>query len=111
MYQLNCNLCEEGNQHSYVGETARNLFTRCREHMQNYTSNKAESFIKKHQNDKHHGSEADFSAEVKASYKDCLSRQVSEGVNIRRSNHTLLNSKTEWHQPALWRVRSEIAAD
>ena len=54
------------------------------------------------------GAEADFKASVTHSFRDCLSRQVSEAVYIRRSEKPVLNSKSEWHQPALFRVQSEI---
>jgi hypothetical protein len=94
-----------------VGETARNLYTRGKEHISNYEARNRESFMKNHQQEKHHGADADFSAEVTGRFKDCLSRQVSEGVHIRRSQHVFLNSKSEWHQPALWRIRSEIVSD
>ena len=55
--------------------------------------------------------EADFSAKVLSSYKDCLSRQIAEGVTIRRCEKKILNSKAEWHQPALWKVRSELSKE
>ena len=71
----------------------------------------AESFMYKHQKDRHHGTEANFTAKVKASFKDCLSRQVAEGVHIRRCEKELLNSKSEWHQPALWKVRTELSRE
>ena len=61
-----------------------------------------------HQVDRHEGAEADFTAKVTQSFRDCLSRQVSEGVYIRRSDKEVLNSKSEWHQPALWRVQNEL---
>ena len=54
------------------------------------------------------GEEADFKAKVTASTRDCLTRQVREAVLIRRSQVEVLNGKTEWHQPALFRVQSEI---
>ena len=57
---------------------------------------------------KHHDRPAMFNAKVTGTFKDCLSRQVSEGVEIRRSNKIVLNTKSEWHQPALWRVQREI---
>ena len=44
-------------------------------------------------------------------FKDSFSRQISEGVHIRRSSYDVLNSKAEWHQPALWRVRNELTTD
>ena len=41
-------------------------------------------------------------------FQDCLTRQVSEGVSIRRSSDRVCNSKSEKHQLALWRVHIEI---
>ena len=81
-----CKLCPESNPTEYIGETAQNLYTRCREHMKGYKSKKNKtSFIKKHQVEKHAGVEPQFSAKVKKSYQDCLSRQVGEAVAIRQS--------------------------
>ena len=54
---------------------------------------------------------ADFKAAVMSSFRDSLSRQVSEGVPIRHSSETVLKSKAEWHQPALWRVRQELSKE
>ena len=111
-YQMHCNLCVEDSQCIYVGETARNLYTRSKEHVQNYRRRRnGESFMKKHQMDRHHGAEADFGAKVTGVFRDCLSRQVSEGVFIKRSPHEVLNGKSEWHQPSLWRVRTELTND
>jgi hypothetical protein len=59
----------------------------------------------------HTGLPPDFKAEVIGTFKDCLSRQVSKGVHIRRGGPGLLNSKSEWHQPVLWRVQSELTRD
>ena len=111
LYEFACQMCPEDNQAVYLGETARNLYTRGREHSRNYQKSEGESFMHKHQQDRHFGAEADFQARIKSSFKDCLSRQVSEGVYIRRSEKETLNSKTEWHQPALWRVRSELSRE
>ena len=112
-YQMDCNLCPEDKKWSYIGETARNLYSRSKEHVKNYEKKKkeGESFMGRHSDEKHHGVEANFSARVTGMFRDCLSRQVSEGVSIRRCKNEVLNSKAEWHQPALWRVRSEITKD
>ena len=56
----------------------------------------------------HGGAQAQFTAKVTNSFRDCLTRQVSEAVTIRRSEKDVLNGKSEWHQPALFTVRSEI---
>ena len=110
LYRMDCGLCEEEGRCTYVGETSRNLYTRAREHMNKYLSRKTreESFIHTHQNERHTGLPAHFEAKVVGNFKDCLSRQVSEGVHIRRGGPDILNSKSEWHQPALWRVQSEL---
>ena len=42
------------------------------------------------------------------SFQDCLSRQTAEGVCIRRCKKDILNTKSEWNQPSLWWVRSEL---
>ena len=67
--------------------------------------------MNKHQEDSHNGVEAAFNMRVKDSFKDCLSRQIAEGVHIRSCENVVLNSKSKWHQPALWQVRSELSRE
>ena len=106
---MECKLCPESDPTTYIGETSRNLYTRAKEHVDKCEGrNKEDSFMWTHQEEKHNGAEPDFKASVTHSFRDCLSRQVSEAVYIRRSEKTVLNSKSEWHQPALFRVQSEI---
>jgi hypothetical protein len=62
----------------------------------------------KHQNTAHQGEDNDDRAKVTASTRDCLTMQVKEAVLIRRSKVRILNGKTEWHQPALYRAQNEI---
>jgi hypothetical protein len=62
------------------GETALNLYTRGREHHQNYLRKQQESFMLKHQNDQHGQREPDFEAKVIGCFKDCLTRQISDAV-------------------------------
>jgi hypothetical protein len=85
---------------TYVGETARNLYTRAREHVNKYKTKKTrgESFIATYQDQMHTGLPPEFKAEVMTTFKDSLSRI---GIGI-------LNSKSEWHQPALWIVQFEL---
>ena len=107
-YSMDCRLCPESDPTTYIGETSRNLYTRAKEHVDKCETRKEDSFMWTHQEEKHNGAEADFKASVTHSFRDCLSRQVSEAVYIRRSEKPVLNSKSEWHQPALFRVQSEI---
>ena len=109
LYEVACNKCLSDRPCVYIGETARNMYTRGREHTGNYSRQGTDSFMNKHQIDRHYGVAADFQATVTSSFKDCLSRQVAEGVHIRRCKKEVLNSKSEWHQPPLWSVRNELS--
>ena len=83
-YELNYKLCPLEDRCTYIGETSRNLYTRAKEHTGKYNSEKQghESFIKKHQEERHHGLPANFEGKVTSMFREFLSRQVSEGVCI-----------------------------
>ena len=57
-YAMECQLCPAGARGLYLGETARNLYSRCKEHDENYKKNREKSFIKKHQEKMHQGATA-----------------------------------------------------
>ena len=105
-YTMECKFkeCDAG----YDGETHRNAYTRGLEHMKKYQRKDENSFIFKHQVEKHNSQPANFGMRVVGSFKDPLSRQVTEAVMIKNHQGTLLNSKAEFHQPPLVRVRQEI---
>ena len=107
-YSMECNQCPDSDPTVYIGETSRNLYTRAKEHNDKSLAKASDSFMWVHQEEKHSGAEADFNAKVTHSFRDCLSRQVSEAVYIRRSDIPVLNTKSEWHQPALFRVQNEV---
>ena len=107
-YEIECQLCPEEERSVYIGETSRNLYTRSNEHVASYRGGKMTSFMFKHQDSAHQGEQASYRAKVTASTRDCLTRQVREAVLIRRSQVPVLNSKTEWHQPPLYRVQHEV---
>jgi len=64
--------------------------------------------MNKHMREHHPGEERNFTAKVTHTSKDCLTRQIMEGVAITRSEKTLMNTKNEWFQPPLFKVQSEI---
>ena len=107
-YSIECQLCPVGSKSVYHGETARNLYTRGTDHEGNYRTKKEKLFMLKHQNKEHQGSPGIYTAKVTATAKDCLTRQVREAVHLRRCDVPTMNGKTEWHQPALFRIQSEI---
>ena len=102
-----CKECGESEKSVYIGETARNLYTRMREHVQNKTE---ASFMKRHVSERHEGGEVEFEARVTKTNRDCLSRQVREGVLIQKygSECNLMNTRSEWNQPSVYRIQSEI---
>ena len=108
-YEVKCKLCPEGQEAVYIGETAKNLYTRMKQH---FNCRGADSFMSKHLEEAHGGvgREGNFAAKVTKTNRDCLSRQVREGVQISQqgSRRTLMNTKSEWHQPSLYRIQSEI---
>ena len=108
-YQITCQLCPDDSKAVYIGETSRNLYTRAMEHKSN--TKEESSFMKKHMSEKHQGKEENFSAKVTHQNKDCLTRLVREGVLIRRCGQPLMNSKTEWYQPSIYRIQKEIVRD
>ena len=107
-YEIECQLCPNGQKSLYLGESARNLFTRGSEHVNNFRNKSKKSFMLNHQNKEHQGVAGDYTAKVTDITRDCLTRQVREAVLIRRCEVPVLNSKTEWHQPALYRIQNEI---
>ena len=103
-FQYVCRRCRA----TYVGETSRNLYTRALDHERKFEKNKTDSFIHNHQEERHSGDPPDFEVSVVGSYRDPLSRQVAEGVLITRCKEELLNSKAEFKQPPIVRVRREV---
>ena len=105
-YTMDCKYdgCDAG----YDGETHRNAYTRGVEHMKKYQRGDESSFINKHQAEKHDSKPAKFEMKVVGSFKDPMSCQITEAVMIKNHQGTLLNSKAEFHQPSIVRVRQEI---
>ena len=86
---MKCGDCEN----VYIGETSRNCYTRAKEHLGKANDKSKESFIHNHQTEKHNGDEANFGVKVIKSFNDPLSRQVYEGIYIRKNASVSLNTK------------------
>ena len=102
-------VCQEDNS-SYVGETARNFYSRSSEHLDKYRKNAKDSFIRNHQKECHEDRSPNFKVNVLKSFKSSFSRQIFEGVSIRRQNNTgtTLNTKLDYYSTATYNVRREI---
>ena len=113
-YEVECQRCEGNDKAVYYGETSRNLYSRLLEHQRanregrEVEEDDEEGFMVKHMRECHDGEERDFRARVTHANRDCLSRLIREGLMIKRSNRRVLNTKSEWFQPPLYRIQSEV---
>ena len=105
-YEIECQVCPEGRKAIYIGETSNNLYTRTKQHIGR--KNHEDSFINKHTEEYHQGEEVRMEARVTHTNKDCLTRQIREGILIRRCTKPVLNSKSEWFQPPIFQLHNEI---
>ena len=104
-YDIKCKACQDA---IYFGESHRNLYTRGKEHENKLRRKEENSFMLKHQQERHNGDPVEFQMKVIKSFRDPLSRQVTEAMLIKNHRGELLNSKSEFYQPPLVRIRSEI---
>ena len=96
-------------QQVYIGETSRNLRVRSAGHLRQFLGKDKGSPLWKHSTLFHRGSQDlnMFSMKVVTSHKEPLSRQVTEGVLIKNCKDSILNSKAEYKQPRVTRIRME----
>ena len=65
----------------------------------------------KHQAEVHNSQPANMKFNFVKSFKDPLSRQVTEAVHIFKTQtdgKLLMNSKSEWRQPSMIETRTEV---
>ena len=82
----------------YVGESARSIFERAKEHQADEEGRKEDSHRIKHWLSSHQElkSPPKFRVEVVASYRDAMTRQIAEAVRIDLRGENVLNSKSEY---------------
>ena len=91
----------------YVGETARSLYERTKEHVRDGKKRAEDSHIAKHWDECHHGEEMpEFRFRIVKRFQDSLSRQVSESVRIDLREE-VLNSKSVYSRNRLPRLEIE----
>ena len=111
LYSYTC--MEPGCKSVYIGESHNNFMTKSAQHKDKFHSrSKDESFIHKHQVSKHGGQPPNMKMKVLKTFRDNLTRQITESVYIfsteQQTEFELMNSKSEWHAPSLYTVRREI---
>jgi hypothetical protein len=100
----------------YVGESGQNSLTRGKSHKRDFESksqkSRDQSAMYKHMTVSHmeevekglREAEIYFTMTVRKCYMEPLTRQADEGTTMRMSEGTIINSKKQWHQPALART-------
>ena len=98
--------------YKYVGETARSVYERSREHQSDMEQLKPCSHLLKHVIDQHENEDPDkvqFSLKVLNYCKSSFERQIMESVTIQKErHHNLLNSKAEYNRSAVPRLTTKI---
>ena len=113
LYESYCTICnpeglKEGYRASgvYVGESARSLYERAKEHHDDELNMKEDSHRMKHWVLDHPNlpDPPKFKMKIVSSYRDPLTRQVGEAVRIEMRGGNTLNSKTEYNRCRLPRL-------
>ena len=103
-YEVECKECGG----KYIGETARNAYTRGLEHKTGLNKKDKNSALHEHCMEEHEGRPAEFKMKVTGTYrKDPLKRQISESIRIEETQN-LLNRKDEWRQLKLPRAQLRL---
>ena len=104
-YRIVCKTCEENNQVAhYIGETSRNMYSRGKEHLQQYNSRSKASALWAHCIKFHNSAPATFVMQLTGVFSSSLRRQIAEGVQIRNFVGIIINRKSEWRMPAVART-------
>jgi hypothetical protein len=111
-YQHQCQLCDDdkddrgqGTLAVYYGETSKSAYERGLQHADGLAKKKEDNVMHKYMMIHHQGKEPNFVMTMTGRFKGCLERQEDEGTRLRESQaKILLNSKMQWHQPAISRV-------
>ena len=109
VYQAQCSVCKSvGVEACYIGESARQVGERVREHMLKALSLNKKSFIVDHWMEKHplDTSPPSFEYKVLSVHRDPLSRQLREAVIIGKRG--LLNKKNEFGLNELIRLDAPV---
>ena len=94
----------------YVGESSRSLYERTREHVADRVGRKEESHQVKHWLLDHGELKEppEFKFRLVRSFKDPMSRQLSEDVRIELRGNDILNSRAEYNRSRVPRLRVDL---
>ena len=105
VYEIKCNNCNS----KYCGETARNAYTRGKEHMKLLHEKEQNSPLWSHCLKEHNGHIQQFTMNiVRTFHRDSMMRQITEAIHIRKiPERKSMNAKEEWNTVYLPHARIE----
>ena len=97
-YTISC-MEECGKKDIYQGETSYSAYTRGQEHIGKFNRRDSNSMLHNHCQNEHHGNIVRFRMDITGTFhQDPTLRQISEGVDIERTNtKRLMNTRSEWN--------------
>ena len=109
LYTGTCNICSNNDFTAvYTGESGYSGYVRTGEHRDAIVARDQGNAFAKHLREHHQAREGDiyaFTFKVLRSFQRALIRLIWEAVRIHGTDATfILNSRAEWHQPAIDRV-------
>ena len=103
---LGCETCiSRGGNKYYESETGRGAKVRGKEHLDGFQNKNPKNVLYKHKLLEHPNEDISVSMKITKTFKDALSRQANEAVQIE--NHKpeeLLNSKSKMNHPKIARI-------
>ena len=107
VYAILCSECKD-KRGMYIGETARSVGERFKEHIENYESKNERSALYKHSMEHHNGRKVKYDLKVITKcLKDPMKRQIGESEYIKHFKPEL-NSKDEWCNSQTIRARQQL---
>ena len=99
-YRIVCLECNA----EYKGESSRNLYSRGKEHLQDYNNKSEKSALWAHCETCHDSRRVEFAMQQTGSFTSALARQVTEAVQIYNFDGESFNRKSEFRKPAVART-------
>ena len=99
-YEVQCNECKQ----PYIGETARNAYSRGLEHNKALIKSDKNSVLHRHATETHEGRNPGYTMSVTGHHDSALTRQLTEAVKINNHSGPMINNKQEWLHPCLPRA-------
>ena len=109
VYSATCTICARDDiKASYDGESGFSAYNRFERHKADIRNKNTSNAFARHLDKYHQDRLQDhsvFKVKVEKTFKKCLDRQVTEGINIFNSSANVqMNDKSEWHLPSVQRT-------